>query len=79
NLDEPESRGKAAAGAARLIALHPDAVVRHEYAVMVSRRTGVALDVVESAVRGALPRTGGSSPPPSRRLSGREKTERELL
>ncbi len=80
DLDEPEARGKAAAAAARLIALHPGAVVRHEYAVMVSRRTGVDLAVVERAIDGARPSSGRPRPAErGRRLSGNEKAERELL
>ena len=80
DLDEPEARGKAAAATARLIALHPGAVVRHEYAVMVSRRTGVDLAVVERAIDGARPSSGRPRPAETgRRLSGSEKAERELL
>lgn len=80
DLDEPEGRGRAAAAAARLVALHPDAVIRHEYAVMVSRRTGVDLAVVERAVEGTLPSGRRSAPPAAtRRRSGRESAERELL
>ncbi len=80
DLDEAEARGRAAAAAARLVALHPNAVVRHEYAVLVSRRTGVDLSVVEAAVRGSLPAPPRSrQSEPMRRLSGQEKAERELL
>lgn len=81
DLDEPEARGRAAAAAARLVALHPVAVVRHEYAVMVSRRTGVDLAVIERAVDGALaPGTRRAAPGGGRRrLSGLERAERELL
>jgi DNA primase len=82
DLDEPEARGRAAHAAARLVALHPDAVVRHEYAVMVSRRTGVDLGVVEDAVSGALPRPARDRRPNEtgeKALGVREKAERELL
>ena len=87
NLDEPEARAKAVRAAAGIIGLHPDAVTRHEYAVMVSRETGVELPYVESAMRsGRAPVT--DEPPPDLppdvddaavalvRVSG---TERELL
>jgi DNA primase len=50
NLDEPEARGRAIRAAAEIIARHPDRVVRHEYAVVVSRKTGVDLSVVTQAV-----------------------------
>ncbi len=80
DLDETEARGKAAAAVAKLIALHPEAVVRHEYAVLVSRRTGVDLGVIEDAVRGSMPRGARPSPAPQeRKLTGAEKAERELL
>ncbi len=51
NLAEPEARGRAIRRSAEIIARHPDQVVRHEYAVLVSRRTGVDLSVVTDAVR----------------------------
>jgi len=80
DLDEPEARGRAAATAAKLIALHPNAVVRHEYSVLVSRRTGVDLAVVERAVAGALPAPQRREPAPvERQLTGLDKAERELL
>jgi DNA primase len=80
DMNEPEARGRAAAAAARLVALHPVAVVRHEYAVMVSRRTGVDLAVVERAVDGALPSRRRTAPAEDRpKLSGLERAERELL
>jgi DNA primase len=84
DLDEPEARGRAVNAAANMIARHHDAVVRHEYAVIVSRRTGVDLELVESAVARSSrarkpehrrePRQGAR-----RRLSGAEKAEQELL
>jgi DNA primase len=80
DLNEAEARGRAAAAVAKLIALHPNVVVRHEYAVMVSRRTGVDLPVVERAVKGALPVPQRRRPPTDeRQWSGLEKAERELL
>lgn len=64
DLDEPEARAKAVRGAAAVIALHPDPVTRHEYAVLVSRSTGVELRFVESAMRrGGQPSTGEKPPP----------------
>ncbi|KAA3635039.1 MAG: DNA primase [Armatimonadetes bacterium] len=53
NLSEPEARTRAVRAAAAVIALHPDPVARHEYAVMVSRRTGVETRLVEQAIRSA--------------------------
>jgi DNA primase len=80
DLSEPEARGRAVRRAAELIGLHPDAVVRHEYAVLVARRTGVDVDVVSGAVRrsGRDPQPGRQSGPPPR-LTGTELAERELL
>ncbi len=81
DLNEAEGRGRAANASAKLVALHPDPIVRHEYAVLVSRRTGVDLDVIERAVARASggSRRSGPAPEPVRRLTGREKAERELL
>jgi DNA primase len=80
DLTEPEARARAVGTAARLITLHPDPVVRHEYAVLVSRRTGVDLDVVESSI---LRRTSGQGVPPEaaviERMSAADLAERELL
>ncbi len=49
-LDEAEARGRAIKAAATIVARHPDPVTRHEYAVFLSRRTGVDLPVIEQAV-----------------------------
>jgi DNA primase len=77
DVTEPEARGRAVATAARLIELHPDPVVRHEYAVLVSRQTGVEVAVVESAISGrSVP---ASRPPGPERLTASERAERELL
>ena len=92
DLHEAEARGRAVRAVAPLIRQHPDPVVRHEYAVLLARRTGVDLDVIERAMRSGPPRaeTRRDEPPdpepppesgaaPSRRLSGHEKAELELL
>lgn len=79
DMTEPEARGRAVRAAAALISLHPDAVVRHEYAVQVSRRTGVDIAAVESTLTGT--RRGVGAPPPvdERQLTGPQRTEREVL
>jgi DNA primase len=80
DMEEPESRGRAVRAAAKLISLHPDSVVRHEYAVLVSRRTGVDITTVESALRhSAALRPGASTPIDGEPLTGPERTEREAL
>ena len=80
-LDEAEGRARAVRAAAALVARHPDPVVRHEYAVVVARRTGVALEFVEAAIADqGRPRTAtrpAATSPPS--LTGAEKAEREVL
>jgi hypothetical protein len=58
--------------------------VRHEYAVLLSRRTGVDLPVVESAVsqaarRSRVPDDEDDRPAAARPLTGEDKVERELL
>lgn len=86
NLDEPEARGRAIRSAAAVIARHPDQVVQHEYAVMVSRRTGVDLSVVTDAIRAvgrkSAPRTGAEAPAAGDAIvlrTGRDKAEAALL
>ncbi|MEA2023836.1 MAG: DNA primase [Actinomycetota bacterium] len=79
DLTEPEARGRAVRAAAALISLHPDVVVRREYAVLVSRRTGVDLGAVEAALTGT--RRGAGTPPPGdeQSLTGSQRTESEVL
>jgi DNA primase len=86
DLNEAEARGRAVSAAAALVATHPNEVVRHEYAILLARRTGADRDVVDAAVRRAARRTGAAeeAPPPSRSridrsLTGGEKAERRLL
>jgi hypothetical protein len=71
-----------------VIALHPDPVARHEYAVMVSRRTGVESGLIDQAIRTALRSDqkhpdardpGRSTPPPVAPWTARHSTEIELL
>lgn len=50
DLDEPEARAKAVKAAASVIALHPDAITRHEYANGVSRKTGVETRFIDEAI-----------------------------
>jgi DNA primase len=92
DLHEAEARGRAVRAVAPLLQQHPDPVVRHEYAVLLSKRTGVDLTVVEQAMR-SRPRSDRANEPPemepppefdeaaprARRLSGQEKAELEML
>lgn len=68
DLTEPEARTRAVRAVAGVIALHPDPVARHEYAVMVSRKTGVDTRLIEQAMRAERssrpPQTRGSDDPP---------------
>jgi DNA primase len=91
DLHEAEARGRAVRAVAPLIRQHPDPVVRHEYAVLLSKRTGVGLSVVEQAMRARAAQVRSDEPPdmeappdelaPSRprRLTGQDKAELELL
>jgi DNA primase len=83
DLAEPEARGRAVRATAAIIRLHPDPVVRHEYAVLISRRTGVDVDVVERAIGRAAGGRGDPGPAevtePERPLTGEEKAEQEVL
>lgn len=82
DLSEPEARGRAVRAAAGLVARHPDPVTRHEYAVLVARRTGVDLKVVAAAVEQAAhqaPPPAAVPAPVAERLTGEDKAEQELL
>lgn len=83
DLDEPEARGRAVRAVADMISRHHDALVRHEYAVIVSRRTGVDLAFVEDTIsRATMARRPQLEQPrraQQRRLSGTEKAEQQLL
>ena len=83
DLGEAEARGRAIRATASMIARHHDPLVRHEYAVVVSRKTGVDLRMVEDAVNNASrarsSQASRPAPPKARKLSGTEKAEQELL
>ena len=84
DLNEAEARGRAVRGAAEMVARYTDQLVQHEYAVLISRRTGVDLRLVEEAIKKAArarQREGAepARPQSRRRLSGTEKAEQELL
>jgi DNA primase len=82
NLSEPEARARAIRAGAEVVARHRDPLARHEYAVLLARRTGVELDVVvaavERAARHAGPEPARPDAPPAR-LRGYERTEQEVL
>jgi DNA primase len=83
DLDEPEARGRAVRATADLVALHPDAVARHEYAVFLARKTGVELAMVAAAVEEAARKTrrplAAESRPAAPPDAGRARAETELL
>jgi len=82
DLSEPEARGRAVGAVAALVALHPDEVVRHEYAVLVARRTGVETGLVERAIRrraAPVARRPPAEERPAPPLTGAERAEQELL
>jgi len=67
DLDEPEARARAVKSAASVIALHPDAITRHEYVNGVSRKTGVEARFIEQAItearrKSSSKRNGGEEP-----------------
>ena len=81
DLSEPEQRARAVRTTSHLIARQQDDLVRREYGRFVARRVGTEFDVVMSEIKkGSV--AGRSEPPPvseSRRPSGVERAERELL
>ena len=79
DLTEPEARARAVGATARLITRHRDPVVRHEYAVLVSRKTGVDVDMVESSIRGRRAPAQANQEVVVERLSASDLAERELL
>jgi DNA primase len=78
DLAEPEARIKGVRRAAELVRRHPDPLVRQEYAGVLARRTGVALDEVGRLV-GAPSSSGGSRSAAPTRSTGQQRAERELL
>ncbi len=54
-------------------------MVRHEYAVLVSRRTGVDVPTVELALRSSTRPSPAAPPIDERQLTGPQRTEREML
>jgi DNA primase len=84
DLNEVEARGRAVRATAAMVARYTDPLVREEYAVLISRRTGVGLRLVADAIATAgrkRRQDEGSAAPqrPQRRLSGTGKAEQELL
>ncbi len=85
DLNEAEARGRAVRAAADMVARYTDQLVQHEYAILISRRTGVDLRLVEEAIsksaraRQQSQEPATARPPRQRRLSGTEKAEQELL
>lgn len=88
DLNESEARTKAMKSAAAVIALHPDANTRHEYADGVSRRTGIETRIIEQEISEARKhararRSEDPVPPPETlertRNLGSYKRELELL
>jgi DNA primase len=83
DLTETEARIRGVRAAAKLVGRHPDRLVRSEYAVQLSRRTGVDLDditaIVEQAARAEATPPDSTARPSMERLSGQQKAEREWL
>jgi len=83
DLSEAEARGRAVRATAAMVARYTDSLVRHEYAILISRRTGVDLRLVEEAIGRAARQSGPvqeeAPPRRRRRLTGTEKAEQELL
>ncbi|MDJ0954673.1 MAG: DNA primase [Acidimicrobiia bacterium] len=84
DLNEAEARGRAVRATAAMVSRYTDPLVQHEYAVLISRRTGVELRLVEDAIAKASRARQRERPQatPSRqrrRLTGTEKAEQELL
>jgi len=72
DLDESESRTKAVEASAAVIALHPDAATRRDYARFVSRMTGADTRTIEGMIDGAIRRANAN-----RTRKGQEVTEPE--
>ena len=84
DLNEAEARGRAVRAAADMVSRYTDQLVQHEYAVLISRRTGVDLRLVEEAIAKAArsrqhERPASAPPTRQQRLSGSQKAEQELL
>ncbi len=84
DLNEAEARGRAVRATAAMVSRYTDPLVQHEYAVLISRRTGVELRLVEDAIAKASRARQREQPQAAprqqrRRLTGTEKAEQELL
>jgi DNA primase len=82
DLAEPEERARAVRGAAQLIARQHDDLVRREYGRFVARRVGTEFEVVMAEIRSGSAARRAKPPQPepeSRRRTGLERAERELL
>jgi DNA primase len=84
DLNEVEARGRAVRATADMVSRYTDPLVQQEYAVLISRRTGVALPRVEEAIATAGRARRREQPPTQqprrrRRLTGPERAEQELL
>jgi DNA primase len=65
DLTTPEGRGKAGQAAARIVAQHPNELVRDQYVMQLAARLGIEADALRASVAGALAGT---------RVTGRHRT-----
>jgi DNA primase len=61
DLGTPEGRGKAGQAAARIVAQHPNELVRDQYVMQLAARLGIEADVLRQTVAGVANGAGGSS------------------
>ena len=60
DLTTPEGRGKAGQAAARIVAQHPNELVRDQYVMQLAARLGIEADVLRGTVAGATTGARGS-------------------
>jgi DNA primase len=71
DLTTPEGRGKAGQAAARIVAQHPNELVRDQYVMQLAARLGIEADALRGTVAGATSARGNG-----RRGAPREETRR---
>jgi DNA primase len=71
-LTTPEGRGKAGQAAARIVAQHPNELVRDQYVMQLAARLGIEADALRGTVAGALGARGNGR----RGAPAREETRR---
>jgi DNA primase len=80
DLTTPEGRGKAGQAAARIVAEHPNELVRDQYVMQLAARLGIEADALRNTVSNSATRAGGAGgrAGPSRDDGPRRRSESDF-